>query len=152
MHSIADCFSDGFKHAEYWNRWYQQGKEFYNTADWCLKQKSTNAALFLLHQSAECLLVAIIRVVLGYEINNHNLSRLLAITEMFTTDFTGVFNLEDAKDEELFQVLKNAYIDVRYRDNYAANNAKAAAVKTKVYQLIELTKRIYNKFLLTADL
>ncbi|GAA4907538.1 HEPN domain-containing protein [Mucilaginibacter defluvii] len=149
---VSKASPDALKQADYWHRWYQQGKQFYDTADWCIRQKSANAALFLLHQSAECLLVAIIRVVIGYEINNHNLSRLLAITEMFTMDFTGVFNLEDAKDEELFQVLKNAYIDVRYRDNYAANNAKAAAVKTKVHQLIELTKRIYNKFLLTADL
>jgi hypothetical protein len=74
-----------------WQHWYNLANDFYNGAGYHLKQGADNAALFCLHQCVECILVALVRAVLNYDINNHNLSRLLTITEMFTADLIKVF-------------------------------------------------------------
>jgi hypothetical protein len=90
-----------------WERWHNQGKDFLSGAAYYLGIKAYNAALFSLHQCAECLLIAVIRAVLGYRVNNHNLSRLLKITEMFTGDLAEIFNLTDKEDAALFDLLKH---------------------------------------------
>ncbi len=138
--------------AEQWERWFKQGKEFHAIAGMCINQGVANGALFLLHQSAECVLVAIIRAVLGYDINNHNLSRLLALTYMFTTDLHSVFDLKVEGDRELFEVLKHAYVNVRYRDNYDVGMETVVALQEKVQQLIALVGDIYGKHQLTIEL
>lgn len=56
----------------------------------------------------------------GYRINNHNLSRLLNLTQLFTDDLAEVFAVDDSQSKQLFNLLKNACVNVRYKDDFEA--------------------------------
>jgi HEPN domain-containing protein len=132
-----------------WDRWHTQSIEFLKGAGYYMGIGAHNAALFSLSQTAECLLVAIIRFVTGYEINTHNLERLLKLTQMFTGDLSVVFGLDNEENKKLFNVLKGAYVDVRYRDNYQPDPASVEKLFGIVSNLVGTTEQVHRHFLLT---
>ncbi len=136
----------------HWKRWHDQGNDFLLGAEYYLKIKAHSAALFFLHQCVECLLIAIIRAVLGYRVNNHNLSRLLNITEMFTSDLATVFNLADAKYARLFDILKHAYVNVRYKDVFEPDLVSADALYQVAKEFMFVVNKVHEKHLLTTTI
>ncbi|RWY55395.1 HEPN domain-containing protein [Mucilaginibacter gilvus] len=135
-----------------WQHWHRLGLDFYNGAKYHLQQGADNAALFCLHQCAECILVALVRAVLNYDINNHNLSRLLTITEMFTADLVMVFKLNEPGNLMLFNELKHAYVNVRYKDSYKAERSNVRALLGTVKQLLNVAERVYEQHMLVSSL
>jgi HEPN domain-containing protein len=135
-----------------WDRWFGQGKEFLNGAEYYMTIGADNAALFSLHQCTECLLVAIIRAVTGYGINVHNLKKLLDLTLMFTTDIANIFELEKADKLLLFNQLKHAYIDIRYKDTFEVDPGYTAKLYQCIRQLLVVTEKVYQKHLLMSSL
>jgi len=148
LERIAAKESESFK----WESWLRQGKDFLAGAEFYLRQESANAALFSLHQCAECVLIALIRGVNGYGTTNHNLSRLITITEMFTTEISNVFELHENHKANQFESLKQAYFNVRYKDGYKADIETAKALYGKVNQLINVAEKVYAKHLLMEGL
>lgn len=135
-----------------WQRWQSQALEFLKGAEYYLTIGAHNAALFSLSQTAECLLVAIIRLVTLYEINTHNLERLLKLTQMFTEDISAIFELDDTEKKKLFNMLKSAYVDVRYRDRYESDAASVAALYPLVKQMAVVLDQLSQKHLLASTL
>ncbi len=135
-----------------WQRWQSQALEFLKGAEYYLTIGAHNAALFSLNQTAECLLVAIIRLVTLYEINTHNLERLLKLTQMFTEDIAAVFELDKTEKKKLFNMLKGAYVDVRYRDKYESDAASVAALYPLVKQIAVVLDQLSQKHLLASTL
>jgi HEPN domain-containing protein len=135
-----------------WERWQSQGREFLAGAEFYLKRNAVKAALFSLHQCSECLLIAIVRAVLGYRINNHNLSKLLQITQMFTPDLNRLFGLDVPENKQLFDLLKHAYVNVRYRDAFEPDTKSLAALYLVIKKLVTLTGKVYEQHILTATI
>ena len=135
-----------------WERWHSQGKAFLSGAEYYMNAEAYGAALFSLQQSVECLLIAIIRVVLCYRINNHNLSKLLNITQMFTGDLAAVFNLDNPESAELFDLLKHAYVYVRYKDLFEADATSVNILYQATSRFLIITEKIYTMYLLTNSL
>jgi HEPN domain-containing protein len=131
-------------------RWQSQGCEFLTGAEFYLQNNACKPALFSLHQCAECLLIAIIRVVLNYRINNHNLSKLLQITQMFTTDLIDLFDLNVPENKEMFELLKHAYVNVRYRDTFEPDTKSVATLYMVIKELVTLTNKIYQEHLMVT--
>ncbi len=131
-----------------WERWLKQGKEFLLGAEYYLSVQAYATALFSLHQSSQCILIAIVKAVLGYKINSHNLMRLLRVTQFFTNDLTEVFKLETQDGKRNFNILKEAYISVRYRDNYQPDGATVEALYPVVSKLLSTAEQVYYQFLL----
>jgi len=132
-----------------WDRWHKHGENFFVGAEFFIGRKAYDAALFCLHQCAESILTAIVRVALGYRINNHNLSRLLKLTQLFTNDLADIFNAERM---ELFEVLKSSYINVRYKDDFEADENSIEALLPIVRLLKDKTMQIYKAYLLSSNL
>jgi HEPN domain-containing protein len=131
-----------------WERWRKQAKEFLSGATYYLSVEAHSAALFSLHQCAEDILIAIVRAVLGYKINSHNLLRLLRVTQFFTNDLTAVFQIDTEKGKRNFNILKDAYINVRYRDNYAPDNSSLDILYPIVANLLSTAEQVHDQFLL----
>lgn len=148
LERIAAKESESFK----WESWLQQGKDFLAGADFYLRQETANAALFSLHQSAECILIALIRGVNGYGTTNHNLSRLITITEMFTGAIAEVFDKVDSNKAELFESLKQAYFNVRYKDGYMADIETAKQVYGTIQKLAKIAEQVYARHILVETL
>ena len=141
-HVPDDCLN-------YWERWYTQGENFFAGAEFFIGRKAYEAALFCLHQCAESMLTAVVRVGLGYRINNHNLSRLLKLTQLFTNGLSDVFTVDEL---ELFQLLKACYTEVRYRDNFEADGKSVEALIPIISRLKRKTAQIYQAHLLANTL
>ena len=135
-----------------WKRWYSQGEDFLSGADFHLKKGSYNAALFALHQCVECVLVALVRGVSGYHINNHNVSRLLNLTGMFTNALFIVLSLDDDQHKEFFEVIKQAYVNVRYKDNYEADAKTVEQIYIMISLLLPVAEQVYKKHKLSNSL
>jgi HEPN domain-containing protein len=131
-----------------WERWRKQAKEFLSGAAYYLSVEAYSAALFSLHQCAEDILIAIVRSVLGYKINSHNLLRLLRVTQFFTNDLTAVFQIDTEPGKRNFNILKDAYINVRYRDNYSPNSSSLDILYPVVANLLSTAEQVYHQFLL----
>lgn len=135
-----------------WERWKRQGIDFLDGAGYHLEKGAANAALFCLQQCVECLLIAMIRAVTGYRINNHNISKLLNLTQMFTTDLTEVFDLDNHQSKELFSLLKHAYVNVRYKDSFEADIHSVHELYPIAQQFVNVTDHVYHKHLLTSSI
>jgi HEPN domain-containing protein len=135
-----------------WLRWIDQGKDFLQGAEYYLTIGADKAALFSLEQAAECFLIAIIRVVNGYTTNIHNLSTLLNITRMFTHDIAEIFDLGNQESLQLFNVLKHAYINVRYKDSYEIDNQSAASLFPYIKRLLAVVEQVYQRHLMMNTL
>jgi HEPN domain-containing protein len=131
-----------------WERWRKQAKEFLLGAEYYLSVEAYSAALFSLHQCAEDILIAIVRSVLGYKINSHNLLRLLRITQFFTNDLTAVFQIDTEPGKRNFNILKDAYINVRYRDNYSPDSSSLDILYPVVANLLSTAEQVHHQFLL----
>ena len=135
-----------------WHHWQNQGRDFLNGANYYIKEGSINAALFSLHQSAECLLTAIIKAVLGYRVSSHNLSILLRLTQMFTADLSQVFNLNDDASMHIFEMLKHAYVNVRYKDTFLVDKQSVITLAAIITNLEEKVSQVYQSYLLRNTL
>lgn len=131
-----------------WERWRKQAKEFLLGAEYYLSVEAYSAALFSLHQCAEDILIAIVRSVLGYKINSHNLLRLLRVTQFFTNDLTSVFQIDTEAGKRNFNILKDAYINVRYRDSYSPDRSSLDILYPVVTNLLRTAEEIHHQFLL----
>jgi HEPN domain-containing protein len=131
-----------------WERWRKQAKEFLLGAEYYLSVEAYSAALFSLHQCAEDILIAIVRSVLGYKINSHNLLRLLRVTQFFTNDLTAVFQIGTEPGKRNFNILKDAYINVRYRDSYSPDSSSLNILYPVVANLLSTAEQVHNQFIM----
>ncbi len=135
-----------------WERWHIQGMDFLSVAEFYVRRRSFGAALFSLHQCAECLLTAINKTVLDYNIGSHNLTRLLEMTQMFTPDIAELFDLGNEEKSKQFDMLKHAYINVRYKNNYEPDGAYIQELHATIQWLAIVVEKVYQKHLLINNL
>jgi HEPN domain-containing protein len=129
----------------HWKRWGRQGKEFLNAAVHCYDEGNYNLSVFLLHQSVESTLSAIIRVNLGYRLSSHNLSRMIRLTLIFTDDLKNIFDFSSADGAQLFNLLQTAYSAARYKNDFNADNEVVKALSDKVCKISITAERLYEQ-------
>jgi HEPN domain-containing protein len=130
---------------ELWQRWQKQALDFLKGAEYYLTIGASEAALYALYQCTECILHAIIRAVLGFRENSHNLERLLSITRMFTGEIYALYDLENSEARGRFKLLKHSYVDVRYNDTYLPDIAVTQVMYHVTERLIQVAANIYDK-------
>ena len=128
-----------------WKRWGGQGREFLDSAWYCINEGSNGITLFLLHQAMESTLSAIIRIVLGYRLTVHNLSKLLRLTRLFTDDLAGVFDYSSDEDVRLLGLLQSGYYSGRYKDVFAPANNSVNILADRVSDLYAIAEEIYRQ-------
>ncbi|WP_162276877.1 HEPN domain-containing protein [Mucilaginibacter pedocola] len=134
-----------------WERWGVQGKIFLDTAQGCYHDGHYNLAAFLLHQSVESTLIAIVRINLGYRLTIHNLARMLRLTLIFTDDLINVFDLRSVHGAQLFELLQNAYSAARYKEDYKLDEVSLKLLTEKIGSLYNVAEHIYRGTLQTIE-
>ncbi|RFZ89880.1 HEPN domain-containing protein [Mucilaginibacter conchicola] len=132
-----------------WSRWYKQGDDLLKGAEFYISCGVSSISLFSLQQAAEAYLIGIIKGVMGYKLNTHSLTRLLYITEMFTQNIKLVFA---DLDKELFDELRNAYLNVRFRDSLSGDIAKAEQLLPVIRTLGDVVNAVYQKHYLMNNI
>jgi HEPN domain-containing protein len=139
------------KAVKIWERWDNMSTDFLSGASFYLEQKNYRLALFLLHQSTECVLKAINRAMTGYRIEVHNLSRLLVISTLYTDNLTEVFPMKTENGVMEFDLLKRAYNEARYKDEFEPEEAQVKTLFSHVQRLQEEAERLYLTHLNMLD-
>lgn len=127
-----------------WKRWGKQGKNFLDTALHSYDEGNYGLSLFLMHQSVESTLSAIIRINLGHRLSIHNLERMLRVTLIFTDDLRDVFEIGSDPDAGLFELLQSSYTAARYKDDFTADPEMVKALSDKVCKLFTTAEGFYE--------
>lgn len=88
----------------------------------CLRKENRMAA-FMLHQAAEQALSTLLKTATGYYCCTHNIERLLRYAGMVTYRVNEIFPKNNEPEKRLVSLLQKAYIDSRYREDYAITEA-----------------------------
>ncbi|MDN3551579.1 HEPN domain-containing protein [Mucilaginibacter aquaedulcis] len=129
----------------YWRRWGCQGKDFWNAALNAHHDDNNNLAVFLMHQSVESTLNAIIRIILGYRLTIHNLKKLLGLTLLFTDDLINVFDSSSIEDVQLLTLLQDGYSAARYKEDFNTESKAVKALLDKTDKIVRLAENCYEK-------
>jgi HEPN domain-containing protein len=130
-----------------WKRWGKQGNEFLKGAELYRADSNFRLAAFLLHQSVESVLKAIIQAVIGYRVQMHNLSRLLRLSLLFTDELKEVFELNTTEGAQLYQLLQNAYSQSRYSSSFDPDGDSVSILSKQVTKFNKVAERIYRQYI-----
>lgn len=130
-----------------WERWGLQGKAFLRGAEFYRADNNFRLAAFLLHQSVESALKAIIQAIIGYRVQMHNLSRLLRLTLLFTDELKEVFELNTTEGAQLYTLLQNAYSQSRYNSSFDPDEESVRILSKQVAKFNHTAERIYNQYI-----
>lgn len=131
----------------HWERWGKQGKDFLAGARFYLSKGNYRLAAFLLHQTVESTLKAIIHAILGYRVQMHNLSRLLRLSLLITDELQNEFKLNTASGAEHFALLQNAYSQSRYSSNFDPDKVSVGALSETVGHFYAMAEEIQRQFI-----
>lgn len=124
------------------NYWYGDAVKFVKGAMLFANDKDLNMAAFMLHQAAERTYNAAILVFTGYKPRTHNLNKLLKLCRDFSPELATVFSNNTKEEAHLFNLLKKAYIDARYKKQYVITEGELRTLIEKIGKLQVITEKI----------
>ncbi|GAA0193935.1 HEPN domain-containing protein [Fulvivirga kasyanovii] len=131
----------------YFDQWFESANVFYEDFE-ANYNKATkgkvylNKAAFELHQAVERYYTAVLLVFTDYRPKDHNIETLGIKAEMCDKRFA-VFPQQTPEEQRLFELLKKAYIDARYKmDEYAITAEELLYLAERVNKLKQLTETI----------
>lgn len=128
---------------EYFQAWFSQASEFLIDARNALSRKSLRNATFYLHQSAESLYYTTLLVCTGYKPKTHNLKKLRKKAKNLSLKLFLLFPVEsNSKEKQLFEQLKQGYIDARYKKNFSISEETVQELMERVEGMKEIVLEI----------
>jgi HEPN domain-containing protein len=124
------------KAAADFNRWFEKAAGFLSGAKGFMEMGQNSLAAFMLHQSAEHALTAVLLSATGYREATHNLHKLLQYTALYAPEVAEAFSFAP-EEHPLFRQLQKAYTDARYKESYEMSNEGLAVLFRKVNCLHE---------------
>lgn len=101
---------------------FENAKDFYELFEFSLNKKKLNKAAFLLHQVTERLYTTLLLVFTRYKPNTHDLRILRRVVNTLDQRLIKVFPLNDSVERYRFMLLRNAYVDARYKKAMSLQN------------------------------
>ncbi len=127
---------------EDFEHWFTDALGFYRVFEFCIKEKSYNLAAFQLHQAAERYYNALLLVFTRYKSKTHDLDVLRRLTNTLDQRLIKVFPLNNADEEHHFKLLRDAYIDARYKKQYTITEQELLWLAERVRLLQQLTETL----------
>jgi HEPN domain-containing protein len=124
------CFTEGITKA----------KSFLAGAELYLVRKEYKLAAFMLHQTTEQALTALIKIGMGYHTHTHNIDRLLRYASMVSYQIQEIFPRTTDHEKQLFKVLQNAYSDARYSELYAVGYRELSLIIERVKEIVAIAE------------
>ncbi|MEC7769861.1 MAG: HEPN domain-containing protein [Bacteroidota bacterium] len=130
------------KAQEHFDQWFTTANGFLKQFKYALSDSELNIAAFQLHQAVERYYTTILLVFTDYRPKDHNLETLGIKVDMCDQRFA-VFPKQTEEEQRLFELLKRAYIDARYKmEEYHVTQADLEYLSAKVAELQHLTEGI----------
>lgn len=129
------------KAAADFDRWFDKAAGFLSGAKGFMEMGQNSLAAFMLHQSAEHALTAVLLSATGYREATHNLQKLLQYATLYAPEIAEAFSFPP-EEHSLFRLLQKAYTDARYRESYEISDEGLAVLFGKVNSLHEVAMRV----------
>ena len=127
---------------EHFKQWFKSAKVFYGHFEFALGNRNYKEAAFMLHQATEQFYCAITLVFVNYRYRLHDIQRLGRKAVGYNPEFAKAFPRETEQERKLFDLLKKAYIDARYKPDYRITKKQLEYLAKRVKILQRLTKKI----------
>jgi HEPN domain-containing protein len=101
-----------------------------------------NNTAFVLHQATESFYNAILLVFTGYKAKSHDILGLGDRARNHHYDLYKIFPHETPEQEECFTLLRNAYVDARYDQDYTISKEQLLYLINRVEELKIVTENI----------
>lgn len=124
------------------DKWFTSANEFLEMFDVSLGKKYLNNAAFQLHQATERYYGAVQLVFTGYKPKTHNIEDLGSLAKACDMEFSKVFHHASTEEIRRFDLLKRAYVDARYSDDYQISKEDLDYLNERVQVLRKLTEEI----------
>lgn len=99
-------------------QWLENAADHRKNVEFNKTEGMLNLAAFHLHQVAECVLIGYLLVRTGYRPKTHDIEYLMRISSRYDNQFHTVIPRQTEADEQLFDLLRLAYVDARYKKTY----------------------------------
>jgi HEPN domain-containing protein len=123
-------------------RWGQQARAFFRSAEFNLDISEWKIATFLLHQAAEQAYQAILLVFTGYKPTTHNLDKLRRYTNRFSVELAMIFPRDNPEEDDVFRLLSSGYVDARYKEEFMITEEEVRLLLERVRRLLDITERV----------
>ncbi len=135
------------KARQYFDRWFESANMFFkdfkfNFEDSDKGQQYLSKAIFELHQAAERYFMCLLLVRTGYKPKTHDLEELLYRSLKLDARFKTVFPRRNEEEKRLFNLLKKAYIDSRYKMDYEVKKEELEYLGRQVERLKGVVREV----------
>ncbi len=134
-----------------YERWGDQARAFYRSAEFNRNEKQWRIATFLLHQAAEHLYQAVLLVFTGYKPTTHNLDKLRRYTNRFSVELARVFPRDSEKEDELFRLLLSGYVDARYKEDFVVTETEVGVLLHRIGRMLEIASSVCGNHFLSLE-
>jgi predicted nucleotidyltransferase/HEPN domain-containing protein len=130
------------KAQRYFDKWFESACDLLNNA---FAYKDLNNIAFLLHQATERFYTCMLLVSTDYKPKIHDIEKLDRQTCKIDCRFKTIFPRTSEEEERLFQLLKKAYIDSRYKLSYKITKEDLEYLSQRIEKLRNLTELVCNE-------
>ncbi|XWN34951.1 MAG: HEPN domain-containing protein [Roseivirga sp.] len=130
------------KAQEEFDYWFKKGEEFMIDSQNATKRESFEIAAFYLHQSTESYYIAFLLVFTDYRPKTHDLVDLGSRASKIDKAMQPVFPCRTQEEKDLFDLLRRAYVDARYRKDYTITSQELQYLSERVLLLRALTEQL----------
>ncbi|RFA24637.1 hypothetical protein CAI21_21035 [Alkalilimnicola ehrlichii] len=123
------------------NFWFKSANGFMKQYRFALEQGELAIAAFELHQATERFYNTVLLVHTGYKAKQHGIEKLAKQVASHDPRFLPVFPKVTQQDKARFELLKKAYIDSRYDENYAITRADLEWLGERIDRLKALVEQ-----------
>ncbi len=124
------------------DKWFTSANGFFKQYGYALKDEEYSIAAFQLHQAAERYYGAIQLVFTAYKPKTHDLEELGDLAKACDIEFSKAFPMATKQEQNRFDLLRRAYVDARYSDDYVITKEDLNYLSERVQVLRDLTERI----------
>lgn len=97
---------------------------------------------FMLHQATEYFIKTIPLVFALYGHKEHDLEFLIEKCKPYTMELAKVFPRDTPEEKCLFELLRSAYVEARYNDDFIVTKEDIDALLSKVEHLRDIVKKV----------
>jgi uncharacterized protein len=122
--------------------WFESASDFLFGFEKYLEAEKYKLAAFSLHQAAEHFYTTILLVFTDYKPKVHDLDDLGIRVDRLSSKFKEIFPKKTEEEKRLFELLKHAYVDARYKMGYKITKKELEYLAKRVKKLQNVTEEV----------
>jgi uncharacterized protein len=130
------------KAKKHFENWFESASEFYDYFQIGFEKECYKSAAFQLHQAVERFYTTILLVFTDYKPKLHDLVDLGVRVNRLSSKFKGIFLEKTEEEKRLFDLLKRAYVDARYKMDYKITKEELEYLAKRVKKLQSTTEEV----------